>query len=244
MVVKHLYKMSERSHSQAEGRSLGSQCPDIKHWERPVIRWDPAQSHPNFIISEDGFKFHSRTQGENLPFRSVIADLQLSPGKRYSFDLMINSEPGCSGGNQVKVGITSELNADQDYCFSDKKTGWAYYLRDNALRNDSNQTGESYGAGCSIGQTLRVYVDLLTGTLAFSVDDVYYGPAFSDLRVDQPYYFAVAMRNFSQYSELMRKTPVSWELKAPVLFAKKFSETPCILNMLKPWLFKEAMLFV
>jgi hypothetical protein len=89
-----------------------------------------------------------------------------------------------------------------------------------------------------------VYVDLLTGTLAFSVDDVYYGPSFTDLRVDQPYYFAVAMQNFHQYCELMRKIPVCWDLRAPVLFVKRFADRPCMLNTLKPWLFKEAVQFL
>jgi hypothetical protein len=85
----------------------------------------------------------------------------------------------------------------------------------------SNTTGNDYGGGYSLDKTLGVYIE---GSLSFSVDGSFYGPFFSDLPTDLPFRLAVASNNGRQYFELLRKTPVCWESRAPAWFVKKYAD--------------------
>jgi hypothetical protein len=218
--------------------------PNLLHWERPVLHWDRANSHHCYDISQDGFEGQARAVDVQY-FSSVIADKAFVPGKQYYYELSIKSPSRVSAELQVKVGITTEQSMQVGYGFSDKETGWSYYLEGNGYtRHCSNSDGRSYGSGYKVNQTLGVYVDLLVGTLAFSVDGDYFGLAFDDLSCDRPYYAAVAMNNANQYCELLRKTPACWENRAPALFVRKYAEARSVISALKTGLFREAINFL
>jgi hypothetical protein len=142
----------------------------------------------------------------------------------------------------VKVGLTTAADMQVAYGFSDKETGWAYYLTDRGYsRHNSCSDGSNYGGGYHINQTLGVYVDLVLGCLSFSVDGAYYGTCFSDLNTDLPFYLAVAAYDELQCFELLRKTPVCWETRVPALFVKKYVQRPCIFDQLKAGLYREVV---
>jgi hypothetical protein len=139
-------------------------------------------------------------------FSAVIADKAFVPGKQYYYELAIKSQLRLSSSLQVKVGLTTEQDMQVSHGFSDRDTGWSYYLnRSGFTRHGSNTHGRFYGNGYKVNQTLGVYVDLLVGKLAFSVDGQYLGLCFDGLSCEQPYYTAVGMNTSKQYCELLRK---------------------------------------
>lgn len=172
-------------------------------------------------------------------FSSVRADKALVQGRRYYIELVVKSkQQGCL----VKVGLTTAADMQVPYGFSDKETGWAYYTSDRGYsRHNSCIHGSDYGRGYHANQTLGVYVDLVQGCLSFSVDGDYYGPCFSDLNTDLPFYLAVASYDEHQSFELLRKTPVCWEPRVPALFVKKYVQRPCIFDQLNAGLFREVV---
>jgi hypothetical protein len=175
--------------------------PNLLHWEKPVLHWDRANSHHCYDISQDGFEGQARAIDVQY-FSSVIADKAFMPGKQYYYELSIKS-PSEVSELHVKVGITTEQNMQVQYGFSDKETGWSYYLNGKGYtRHRSYSGGRNYGNGYKVNQTIGVYVDLLAGTLAFSVDGQYLGLCFDGLICDRPYYAAVGMDTARQSCEL------------------------------------------
>jgi hypothetical protein len=217
--------------------------PNALHWEKPVLHWDRANSHSCYDISEDGFEGQARA-GDVQYFSAVIADRAFEPGKQYYYELSIKSAIQVFDF-QVKVGLTTVQDMQVEYGFSDKETGWSYYLYDRGYtRHCSNMNGKDYGIGYNVNQTLGVYVDLLAGTLAFSVDGQYLGLCFDGLSCDQPYYAAVGMNTSHQSCELLRKTPACWGSRRPTLFVRKYAEARSVFSSLKTALFREVINFL
>jgi hypothetical protein len=216
--------------------------PDIRLWDQPVLHWNKPTSHRCYNISDDGF-FARVKSGEVEYFSSAIADLPFVLGRRYYFEVAIRAE-GASSSLQVKVGITTEPDMNFSYGFSDKATGWSYYLYESGYKRHNIHTMESgsrYGEGYKPNQILGVYVDLVEGYIAYSVDGAYYGPCYMapELLIDKPLYAAVAMNNADHYAELIRKTPACWEAKAPALFVR--ISTHSILSRLRFGIFRETI---
>jgi hypothetical protein len=177
-------------------------------------------------------------------FSSAIADSPFELGRRYYFEVAVRAE-GPSSSLQVKVGVTTESDMKVSYGFSDRATGWSYYLYESGYKRHNSHTmdsGSRYGEGYKLNQILGVYVDLVEGFIAYSVDGAYYGPCYTapELQIEQPLYAAVAMNNTDHYVELIRKTPTCWEARAPALFVKT-STTDSILSRLKFGIFRETI---
>mmetsp|Transcript_26726 Transcript_26726/g.48156 ORF Transcript_26726/g.48156 Transcript_26726/m.48156 type:complete len:223 (+) Transcript_26726:569-1237(+) len=219
--------------------------PDTKYWEHPVLHWNEARSHACYRVSPDRFEAYADKSAVGY-FSGVIVDRPFETGKRYYFELAVKSTPISSSDLQVKVGLTSLSSLPGDYGFSDRDTGWSYYLWESGYcRHNSNSGGNQYGSGYRLNQTLGVYVDLMEGTLAFSVDGVYYGHCFSDLSLENTYHFAVGMNNNCQYLELLRKVPFCWQTRSPLLFLKKFMVPGRdLLSRLKPVHYRELVMFL
>jgi hypothetical protein len=67
--------------------------------------------------------------------------------------------------------------------FSNEATGWSYYLQMNGQRRFKSNSGTSstdYGNVKYVpSQIIGVYVDMIDGYLAFSVEDKYLGPCYT-----------------------------------------------------------------
>lgn len=225
---------------QDDNKFCKMEKPDIRNWEKPVLRWSQERSHRCFAFKENGFEAH--ITGNSQYFSGAVVDFAFKQGKRYFFELRLKREEAYDPSMEIKVGLTIENTLDIDCGFSDRDTGWSYYLFDGGLkRHSSNLKGDPYGEGYEIGQDLGVYVDMMEGTLAFSVDGRYYGPCFTGLNTEHTYYAAVAMNN-RHICELVRKTPAFWETCSPALFVKCFSSS--ILGALKPMHFREILQYL
>jgi len=221
------------------------ECPDVRYWEHPVLRWNTKKCHRSYRIDESGFV--ARVDCSQVEyFSSAIAEKAFEPGKRYYFELVIKTESPSSSSVQVKCGVTTDTSMEYGYGFSDKTAGWSYYLYESGYKRHNSHTQDSgcdYGSGYKVGQTLGVFVDLVAGYVAFSVDGTYYGRCYSfpELPLDKPLYAAVAMNNSDHNVEFVRKAPTCWDRRAPALFIKKYVQGFCLLNRVKQGLSREIM---
>lgn len=155
--------------------------PGVTHF-----KWDNIKKGQGIQIYNNGESlFLDET---NYAFRSIVANKPFTNGVHY-FEIIADRRTE----NELKIGVTKNLNFNYDTSFSDYKFGWAFYGI-GQLRHANNATGESYGKKFKKSGTLGVFLDMNKGILSFALDGDYFGIAFQsdDLKVG-PLYAAVSL---------------------------------------------------
>ena len=107
-------------------------------------------------------------------FKSIVSNIPFTSGIHY-FEIIADRRTE----NELKIGVTKNLNFNYDTSFCDYVFGWAFYGI-GQLRHGNNSTGEIYGKKFKKNGTLGVFLDMNKGILSFGLDGEYLGVAFRD----------------------------------------------------------------
>ena len=121
-------------------------------------------------------------------FRSIVSNKPFMNGVHY-FEIIADRRTE----NELKIGITKNINFNYDTSFSDYDFGWAFYGI-GQLRHSNNATGQNYGKKFKKNGVLGVFLDMNKGILSFGLDGEYFGIAFQndDLKTG-PIYAAISL---------------------------------------------------
>ena len=121
-------------------------------------------------------------------FRSIVSNKPFMNGVHY-FEIIADRRTE----NELKIGITKNINFNYDTSFSDYDFGWAFYGI-GQLRHSNNATGINYGKKFKKNGTLGVFLDMNKGILSFALDGEYFGIGFQseDLK-EGPIYAAISL---------------------------------------------------
>lgn len=150
------------------------------------FRWDP-----NCCSDEIELTAENRTaflEEDTYFFRSIIADTSFDGGYHY-WEIIADSR----SDNELKIGVTKNKDFDMKTSFSNYSTGWAFYGI-GQLRHCDGANGPKYGKTFKRSGCLGVLLDMIKGTLSFSLDGEYLGLAFEDEELKKgPIYPAIAL---------------------------------------------------
>ena len=107
-------------------------------------------------------------------FKSIVSNIPFTSGIHY-FEIIADRRTE----NELKIGVTKNLNFNYDTSFCDYDFGWAFYGI-GQLRHGNNATGEIYGKKFKKNGVLGVFLDMNKGILSFGLDGEYLGVAFRD----------------------------------------------------------------
>ena len=121
-------------------------------------------------------------------FKSIVSNVPFTCGIHY-FEIIADRRTE----NELKIGITKNINFNYDTSFSDYDFGYAFYGI-GQLRHSNNATGINYGKKFKKNGTLGVFLDMNKGILSFALDGEYFGIGFQseDLK-EGPIYAAVSL---------------------------------------------------
>ena len=121
-------------------------------------------------------------------FRSIVSNKPFMNGVHY-FEIIADRRTE----NELKIGVTKNINFNYDTSFSDYDFGWAFYGI-GQLRHSNNATGENYGKKFKKNGVLGVFLDMNKGILSFGLDGEYFGIAFQCEELKSgPVYAAVSL---------------------------------------------------
>ena len=121
-------------------------------------------------------------------FRTIVSNTSFSSGVHY-WEISADRRTE----NELKIGITKNINFNYDTSFSDYNFGWAFYGV-GQLRHGNNATGNIYGKKFKKSGTLGVFLDMNRGILSFAIDGEYFGIGFqSDELKSGPIWAAVSL---------------------------------------------------
>ncbi|CAD8085107.1 unnamed protein product [Paramecium primaurelia] len=121
-------------------------------------------------------------------FRTVLGDQGFENGVHY-WEIEADSRTE----NELKIGVCQGNNINLNAAFCDLNQGFAYYGLAQ-LRNGSNASGQTYGKRFKKEGVLGVCLNMINGTLSFSLNGEFMGIAFrSELLKKGPIYAAVAL---------------------------------------------------
>ena len=131
----------------------------------------------SLLLNETCYAF--RTILSNTPFNSGVHYWEISADRRTE--------------NELKIGITKNINFNYDTSFSDYNFGWAFYGV-GQLRHGNNATGDVYGKKFKKTGVLGIFLDMNRGILSFAIDGEYFGIGFQseELKVG-PIWAAVSL---------------------------------------------------
>ena len=107
-------------------------------------------------------------------FKSIVSNVPFTCGIHY-FEIIADRRTE----NELKIGVTKNLNFNYDTSFCDYEFGWAFYGI-GQLRHGNNATGENYGKKFKKNGILGVFLDMNKGILSFGLDGEFLGVAFRD----------------------------------------------------------------
>ena len=121
-------------------------------------------------------------------FRTVVSNVGFNSGVHYW-----EIEADGRTENELKIGVTKNLNFNYDTSFSDYNFGWAFYGV-GQLRHGNNATGDVYGKKFKKTGVLGVFLDMNRGILSFAINGDYCGIAYlSEELKSGPIYAAVSL---------------------------------------------------
>lgn len=142
-----------------------------------IFKWDGSKKGQGIQIFNDG-------QGLLLyescyAFRTIIGNIPFESGVHY-WEIIADRKTE----NELKVGITKNINFNYDTSFSDYSFGYAFYGI-GQIRHANNATGGGYGKQFKKSGVLGVFLDMNRGILSFALDGEYFGRAFQseDLKI-------------------------------------------------------------
>lgn len=155
--------------------------PGITHF-----KWDPTKKGQGIQVFNNG---ESLLLSETCyAFRSIVANVGFTAGVHY-WEIVADRRTE----NELKIGITKNLNFNYDTSFSDYNFGWAFYGV-GQLRHGNNATGDIYGKKFKKSGILGVFLDMNRGILSFAIDGEYFGIGFQSEELKSgPIYAAVSL---------------------------------------------------
>ena len=116
------------------------------------FKWDPLRKGQAIQINNngDGLLLNETCYA----FRTVVGNTPFSSGVHY-WEIIADRRTE----NELKVGVTKNINLNYDTSFSDYNFGWAFYGI-GQLRHSNNATGENYGKKFKKSGTLGVFLDM------------------------------------------------------------------------------------
>lgn len=150
------------------------------------FKWDSQKKGTGIQIYNNGESLFLNES--NYAFRTVVGNRPFTNGVYY-FEIIADRRTE----NELKIGITKNLNFNYNTSFSDYDFGWAFYGI-GQLRHANNAIGDSYGKKFKKVGVLGVFLDMNKGILSFSLDGDYFGIAFrSDSLKEGPIYPAISL---------------------------------------------------
>jgi hypothetical protein len=155
--------------------------------DEPVsFRWDDKFCGTNIILSDQGFVAYLKEN--SYVFKTVLGNQAFNEGIHY---WEIHADPRTE--NELKIGIALKKDFEPNSAFCDFEFGYAYYGL-GQLRHGSNANGNAYGKKFKKEGVLGVCLNMVKGTLSFSLDGAYFGVAFQNEQFKKgPIWPAVAL---------------------------------------------------
>jgi E3 ubiquitin-protein ligase NRDP1 len=142
---------------------------------------------------------------EEYVFRTVYGNTPFNEGIHY-WEIVADAR----SEHEIKTGIATKREKNQDASFSDFQHGWAFFGI-GALRHNSNSQGPNYGKPFKRQGILGIFLNMNKGTLSFAIDGQYFGLAFSDEKLKQgPIYPAVSLLHNAGCILVTNKHPPSY----------------------------------
>lgn len=159
------------------------------------LEYSPGITHFKWDSNKKGQGIQIFNNGESLllnescyAFRTIIATVPFTSGVHY-WEIAADRRTE----NELKIGITKNINFNYDTSFSDYSFGWAFYGV-GQLRHGNNTTGDIYGKKFKKSGILGVFLDMNRGILSFAIDGEYFGIGFqSDELKIGPIWAAVSL---------------------------------------------------
>lgn len=143
------------------------------------LDYSPGITHFKWDSSKKGQGIQVFNNGDSLllsetcyAFRTIIANTPFNSGVHY-WEIVADRRTE----NELKIGITKNLNFNFDTSFSDYNFGWAFYGV-GQLRHCNNATGDIYGKKFKKTGVLGAFLDMNRGILSFAIDGEYFGIGF------------------------------------------------------------------
>jgi len=149
---------------------------------------------PNCIVADGGFTATKDPQSKAGWNATVVGKLPLIPGVQHSWNIEIRN----SALNNIFVGV-APLDIDRTSEENGVSCGYYMFIREGSLYSGPPYNARGYQYNCiraiTPGSVIGTHIDLLTGTLGFSVNGQYLGPAFVNLPIDRPLIPVVLMHD-------------------------------------------------
>eukprot|EP00340_Litonotus_pictus_P009060 CAMPEP_0170522364 /NCGR_PEP_ID=MMETSP0209-20121228/7779_1 /TAXON_ID=665100 ORGANISM="Litonotus pictus, Strain P1" /NCGR_SAMPLE_ID=MMETSP0209 /ASSEMBLY_ACC=CAM_ASM_000301 /LENGTH=306 /DNA_ID=CAMNT_0010809819 /DNA_START=219 /DNA_END=1139 /DNA_ORIENTATION=- len=195
-----LFKLSDdQVHSNCDKRihNLKSMVKALSGNNPPIndLEYSPGITHFKWDATKKGQGIQVFNNGDSLllsetcyAFRTIVSSVGFTGGVHY-WEIVADRRTE----NELKIGISKNLNFNYDTSFSDYNFGWAFYGV-GQLRHGNNATGDIYGKKFKKTGVLGVFLDMNRGILSFAIDGEYFGIGFQseELKVG-PIYGAVSL---------------------------------------------------
>mmetsp|Transcript_5416 Transcript_5416/g.5546 ORF Transcript_5416/g.5546 Transcript_5416/m.5546 type:complete len:469 (+) Transcript_5416:10-1416(+) len=134
------------------------------------FKWDMNKKGQGIQVfnSGEGLLLHESCYA----FRTIVGCTPFTSGVHY-WEIIADRRTE----NELKIGVTRNINFNYDTSFSDYSFGWAFYGI-GQLRHNNNATGEGYGKKFKKHGVLGVFLDMNRGILSFALDGEYFGISF------------------------------------------------------------------
>lgn len=143
------------------------------------LEYSPGITHFKWDATKKGQGIQVFNNGDSLllsetcyAFRTIVANVGFNSGAHY-WEIVADRRTE----NELKIGVTKNLNFNYDTSFSDYNFGWAFYGV-GQLRHGNNATGDVYGKKFKKSGVLGVFLDMNRGILSFAIDGEYFGIGF------------------------------------------------------------------
>jgi len=152
--------------------------------------WDTDSAHPSVMFFAE--KRMALLNDTEFSYKNIFGSVGFMGGSQY-WEIIIDSRTQ----NELKIGVSKERKKGLAGAFSDTSSGFAYYGL-GELRHGEDGTGVKYGKKFRKSGIIGVYLNMDQGTLTFSLNGEYFGPAFKDKSLEKgPIYPAVALLRVS-----------------------------------------------
>ncbi|KRX07563.1 Concanavalin A-like lectin/glucanases superfamily [Pseudocohnilembus persalinus] len=193
---QNMYGVTPQQYQQKQFQNQYN--PQIQH--QPYNQMNPQQQQQlqnlcwsvNFKGSQIVLSNNNQTCALNESqyiFKTVVANKGFTSGEHYWEIIPLQMTE-----NELKVGVTTNLDFSPDTAFSDFQTGFSYYLT-GGLRHGSNSKGINYGVKIKNSGVLGCYLNMELGVLSFAYNGRFLGVAYRDqrLKVGNQVYPAVSL---------------------------------------------------
>ena len=199
---------------------------DMKNISRQTF--DCSLSHNDFQFSQDATTCSVDSQSVDNQFRSAILSSSLGPMTKgfHSVTFRVDNE----NAGHIFFGVCTPQFIDSTSPHlgaTDHRTSWAWLPHGLRLFPDL-PPGEKYGVCVKKDDVVTMTLDLDSGTLCYSVNDVSYGTAFGPgarpgrtQKLEGPLYFGVSIWHTERLTILECSTVSETTCKVPYFSFKK-----------------------